>query len=137
MKDALNLDGDTSLYLQYSYARAMRILEKGNDILEEFSNHGNETIRFDLLNHKIELDLIKEISRFNIMIEESLNTLNPKIFARYANKLATKFNSFYENLPVLDSELLLRISRLMLVRIFVNILANLFELLGIESYSRI
>ncbi|HEY9485860.1 MAG TPA: DALR anticodon-binding domain-containing protein, partial [Nitrososphaeraceae archaeon] len=63
--------------------------------------------------------------------------LNPKIFARYANKLATKFNSFYENLPVLDSELLLRISRLMLVRIFVNILANLFELLGIESYSRI
>ena len=101
MKDALNLDGDTSLYLQYSFARAMRILEKGKDILEEFINQKNDTIRFDLLNQKIELDLIKEISRFDIIIEETLNTLNPKILARYANKLSTKFNSFYENLPVL------------------------------------
>ena len=137
MKDALNLDGDTSLYLQYSFARAMRILEKGKDILEEFINQKNDTIRFDLLNQKIELDLIKEISRFDIIIEETLNTLNPKILARYANKLSTKFNSFYENLPVLGTDLLLKIGRLILVRVFVNILGNLFEILGIKSYSRI
>lgn len=137
MKEALNLDGDTSLYLQYSFARAMRILEKGRSTLEEFINKRNDNIRFDLLNHKIEVELIKEISKFNLIIEEALNSLNPKILAKYANKISTKFNLFYENLPVLGTDLFLKVNRLMLVRVFVNVLANLFEILGIESFSRI
>ncbi|MGI9011163.1 MAG: arginine--tRNA ligase [Nitrososphaeraceae archaeon] len=137
MKEALNLDGDTSLYLQYSFARAMRILEKGRSTLEEFINERNDNIRFDLLNHKIEVELIKEISKFNLIIEEALNSLNPKILAKYANKISTKFNLFYENLPVLGTDLFLKVNRLMLVRVFVNVLANLFEILGIESFSRI
>ena len=137
MKEALNLDGDTSLYLQYSFARAMRIIEKGDGSLGEFYNINNDKIRCDLLNHHIERDLIKEISKFNIIIEESLNTLNPKILTKYANKLCTRFNSFYENIPVLGAEVILKLSRLMLVKIFVNVLANLFEILGIESFPRI
>lgn len=137
MKEALNLDGDTSLYLQYSFARAMRILEKGRSTLEEFINERNDNIRFDLLNHKIEVELIKEISKFNLIIEEALNSLNPKILAKYANKISTKFNLFYENLPVLGTDLFLKVNRLMLVMVFVNVLANLFEILGIESFSRI
>jgi arginyl-tRNA synthetase len=137
MKEALNLDGDTSLYLQYSFARAMRIIEKSDGSLGEFYNINNDKIRCDLLNHHIERDLIKEISKFNIIIEESLNTLNPKILTKYANKLCTRFNSFYENIPVLGAEVILKLSRLMLVKIFVNVLANLFEILGIESFPRI
>ena len=137
MKEALNLDGDTSLYLQYSFARAMRILEKGRSTLEEFINERNDNIRFDLLNHKIEVELIKEISKFNLIIEEALNSLNPKILAKYANKISTKFNLFYENIPVLGTDLFLKVNRLMLVMVFVNVLANLFDILGIESFSRI
>jgi len=137
MEEALNLDGDTSLYLQYSFARAMRILEKGNGSLEEFINEKTANIRCDLLNHTIERDLIKEISKFNIIIEEALNSLNPKIITKYANRISTKFNAFYENLPVLGAELILKVSRLMLVKVFVNVLANLFNILGIESFSRI
>ncbi|MGZ5510070.1 MAG: arginine--tRNA ligase domain-containing protein [Nitrososphaeraceae archaeon] len=137
MKEALNLDGDTSLYLQYSFARAMRILEKGRSTLEEFINERNDNIRFDLLNHKIEVELIKEISKFNLIIEEALNSLNPKILAKYANKISTKFNLFYENLPVLGTDLFLKVNRLMLVMVFVRVLANLFEILGIKSFSRI
>lgn len=137
MEEALNLEGDTSLYLQYSFARAMRILEKSNGYLGEFINEKNANIRCDLLNHTIEHDLIKEISKFNIIIEESVNTLNPKIITKYANQISTKFNSFYENLPVLGAEQILKVSRLMLVKVFVNVLANLFKILGIESFARI
>ena len=137
MEEALNLEGDTSLYLQYSFARAMRILEKGNGSLEEFINGKSANIRCDLLNHTIERDLIKEISKFNIIIEEALNSLNPKIITKYANRISTKFNAFYETLPVLGAELNLKVSRLMLVKVFVNVLANLFNILGIESFSRI
>ena len=137
MEEALNLDGDTSLYLQYSFARAMRILEKGNGSLEEYINEKNANIRCDLLNHTIETDLIKEISKFNIIIEEALNSLNPKVITKYANRISTKFNSFYENVPVLGAELILKLSRLVLVKVFVNVLAILFKILGIESFSRI
>ena len=138
MKEALNLDGDTSLYLQYSFARAMRILEKGNEYLPNFIEiETNADIKLDILNHKIEIDLIKEISKFTMIIEEAVYSLNPKIIAKYANKLSTKFNSFYESLPVLCDDSFLKVSRLLLVKVFVIVLTNLFDLLGIETLSRI
>jgi arginyl-tRNA synthetase len=137
MEEALNLEGDTSLYLQYSLARAMRILEKGDCSLEELIKETNASLRCDLLNNTIERDLIKEISKFNIIIEESLNTLNPKLITKYANRISTKFNSYYENVPVLGADRILKVSRLMLVKVFVNVLTNLFQILGIESFSRI
>ncbi|MGE5863097.1 MAG: arginine--tRNA ligase [Nitrososphaerales archaeon] len=138
MKEALNLDGDTSLYLQYSFARANRILEKGNEFLPKFiAVETNTDIKLDVLNHKTEIDLIKEISKFNIVIEEAVYTLNPKVIAKYANKLSTKFNSFYESLPVLCDDSFLKVSRLLVVKVFVIVLTNLFDLLGIQTLSRI
>jgi arginyl-tRNA synthetase len=138
MKEALNLEGDTSLYLQYSFARAIRILEKGNEFLPQFVlGKTNIDIKLDVLNHKTEIDLIKEISKFNIVIGEAIYSLNPKIIAKYANKLSTKFNSFYESLPVLCDDSFLKVGRLLLVKVFVIVLTNLFDLLGIQTLSRI
>jgi arginyl-tRNA synthetase len=138
MIEALNLEGDTSLYLQYSFARAIRILEKGNEFFPKFvKDETNTDIKLDVLNHKMEIDLIKEISKFNIVIEEAVDTLNPKVIAKYANKLSTKFNSFYESLPVLCDDSFLKVSRLLVVKVFVIVLTNLFDLLGIQTLSRI
>ena len=138
MKEALNLEGDTSLYLQYSFARAIRILEKGDEFLPKFvGGETNIDIKLDLLNHKAEIDLIKEISKFNIVIEEAVYTLNPKVIAKYANKLSTRFNSFYESLPVLCDDSFLKVSRLLVVKVFVIVLTNLFDLLGIQPLTRI
>jgi arginyl-tRNA synthetase len=97
----------------------------------------NTDIKLDVLNHKTEIDLIKEISKFNIVIEEAVYTLNPKVIAKYANKLSTKFNSFYESLPVLCDDSFLKVSRLLVVKVFVIVLTNLFDLLGIQTLSRI
>lgn len=138
MKEALNLDGDTSLYLQYSYVRAIRILEKSNGFLSNLSIiETNSDINLNILNHKIEIELIKEISKFSMVIEEAVFNLNPKVIAKYANKLSTKFNSLYESLPVLCDDRFLKISRLLLVKVFVIVLTNLFDLLGIQTFSRI
>jgi arginyl-tRNA synthetase len=138
LKEALNLDGDTSLYLQYSFARANRILEKGKDFIPKIT--GKElvqSINLDILFHNAEIDLIKEISKFNMVIEDAVNTLNPKIIAKYANRLSTKFNFFYESLPVLCDNSDLKISRLIVVKAFVILLTNLFDILGIQKFNRI
>ena len=94
--ESLSLEGDTAPYLQYAYARSQRILEKS---AQNFSK-----AKYDLLIAESELDLIKAISKFDIIIEEVVKTLNPKFLARYTYMLATSFNVFYEKVPVLKEQ---------------------------------
>ena len=132
IKDALNLDGDTSLYLQYSYARAIRIIEKGENIEKE------RDLKLHLLNQDIEKELIKDILKYEMLVGEALRTLSPKVIARYSNRIATKFNIFYESVPVLNEQNKeIMIARLTLVNSFVIVLKALFLLLGIEPFKRI
>jgi arginyl-tRNA synthetase len=129
--EELNLDGDTSLYLQYSYARGMRILEKSNLKIRN-------KVKIDLLNNDIEKEMIKEILKYDMIVQESVDTLSPKIVARYANRLATKFNVFYENIPVLNVENAdLKVARLSIVNSFCILLRGIFLLLGIEALNRL
>ena len=138
LKEALNLDGDTSLYLQYTFARANRILEKGKDFIPKImGKESDQAINLEILIQNAEIDLIKEFSKYNMIIEETVTTLNPKIIAKYANRLSTKFNIFYESLPVLCENSDLKVSRLLVVKVFIIILTNLFDILGIQKFTRI
>ena len=85
--ESLSLDGDTGPYLQYSYARAQRILEKSGQHYDS-----NVEADFELLNENSEKDLIKLLSKLDLVLEDSVVTLNPKTLARYAHELATTFN---------------------------------------------
>lgn len=132
IQEELNLDGDTSLYLQYAYARGIRILEKGQNL--QIPN----IVKFELLNKNIEREIIKEILKYEMIVEEAVDSLNPKVIARYANVLATKFNSFYETLQVLNAENSeLKVARFSLVKSFCVLLRGIFLLLGIEPLNRL
>jgi arginyl-tRNA synthetase len=77
-----------------------------------------------------------EISKLDMIMEDAAKNLNPKILARYAYKLAVKFNLFYEKTPVLrepnpDKVVL----RLALVKTFEIVMKKLFELLGMVAMS--
>jgi arginyl-tRNA synthetase len=73
-----------------------------------------------------------------MIVQESVDTLSPKIVARYANRLATKFNVFYENIPVLNVENAdLKVARLSIVNSFCILLRGIFLLLGIEALNRL
>jgi arginyl-tRNA synthetase len=126
--ESLSLEGDTGPYLQYAYARSQRILEKSH---VEISN-----INFSLLSEESETSLLMEISKLDMIMEDAAKNLNPKILARYAYKLAVKFNLFYEKTPVLrepnpDKVVL----RLALVKTFEIVMKKLFELLGMVAMS--
>jgi arginyl-tRNA synthetase len=127
--ESLRLEGDTGPYLQYAYARSQRILEKS---AQNFSK-----AKYDLLIAESELDLIKAIAKFDIIIEEAVRTLNPKSLARYAYTLATYFNIFYEKIPVLkeQSEEIMS-ARLALVKAFGQILKSIFNILGITPLTK-
>ena len=127
--ESLSLEGDTGPYLQYAYARSQRILEKS---CVEISN-----INFSLLSQESETSLLMEISKLDIIMEDAAKNLNPKILARYAYKLAVKFNLFYEKSPVLrEANPEKVVLRLALVKSFEIVMKKVFEILGMAAMTR-
>jgi len=127
---SLSLEGDTSPYIQYTHARASRILEKSG-------RTPTIDVDFSLLKEKSELDLIKNIGLFNLQVLDAANNLSPKVIARYCYDLAVAFNSFYEKSKVLDlGDAELENSRLCLVNSFRIVLEKSLDLLGIKAPDR-
>ncbi|HEY5736104.1 MAG TPA: arginine--tRNA ligase [Nitrosopumilus sp.] len=127
---SLSLEGDTAPYIQYTHARASRILEKSG-------RSPNIDVTFSLLKEKSELDLIKNIGLFNLQVRDATNNLSPKVIARYCHDLAVAFNSFYEKSKVLDlGDVELENSRLCLVNSFKIVLEKALDLLGINAPDR-
>ena len=130
LKNSLRLEGDTCSYIQYSYARASRILEK-TDVKPNFDSN------FGLLSSAYEKNLIKKIAMFDIAVNDSVKNFSPKVIAKYSYDLAVTFSSFYEHVKVLaseNSELLN--SRLCLVVSFQKTLKSALGLLGIDAPER-
>jgi len=127
---SLSLEGDTAPYIQYTHARASRILEKSD-------RAPTIDVDFSLLKEKSELDLIKNIGLFNLQVRDATNNLSPKVIARYCHDLAVVFNSFYEKSKVLDlGDVDLENSRLCLVNSFKIVLEKALDLLGIKAPDR-
>ena len=127
---SLSLEGDTAPYIQYTHARASRILEKSG-------RTPTIDVDFSLLQEKSELELIKNIGLFNLEVRASAKNFSPKVIARYCHDLAVSFNSFYEKSKVLDlGDTALENSRLCLVNSFKIVLEKALDLLGIKAPDR-
>ena len=127
---SLSLDGDTAPYIQYTHARAARILEKSK-------RAPSIDVDFSLLKEQSELNLIKTIGLFDMQVRDAVNNLSPKVIARYCHDLAVAFNSFYEHVKVLElDDESLENSRLCIVDSFKITLVKALGLLGIIAPNR-
>ncbi len=132
ISESLKLEGDTGPYLQYAHARACRILEKAAKQNTTINSNTAAMLKTD---H--EVALIKEISKFDVHVEDSAVNLSPKSIARHAYSLATQFNAFYEKVPVLHEDNSDMVNaRLALVEAFVLVIRNVLNLLGIEALEK-
>lgn len=121
-EDALNFEGDTGPYIQYSYARASSILKK----IKSKKDSPEEII---LENQEVEL--VKKLLEFPEIILNARANLNPAIIANYSYQLAQIFNEFYHACPVINSEN--ESFRISLLESFRQVLKNSLTLLGIEA----
>jgi len=127
---SLSLEGDTAPYIQYTHARAARILEKSARV-------PSIDVDFSLLKEQSELDLIRIIGLFDIHVRDAANNLSPKVIARYCHDLAVAFNSLYEHVKVLElGDENLENSRLCLVSSFKITIEKALDLLGIVAPDR-
>ena len=125
LNKSLSLEGDTASYIQYTHARASRIIEKSKQ-------SPSIDVDFSLLIDQNETNLVKTIGMFDLQVRDAAKNLSPKVISRYCHDLAVAFNSFYENVKVLEiGNDNLEKSRLCLVHSFKITLEKALNLLGI------
>ncbi|MEM2602070.1 MAG: arginine--tRNA ligase [Candidatus Bathyarchaeia archaeon] len=128
----VNFETNSAPFLQYAHARACNILKKA-----ESSGIRISKPSYELLSGTAERELIIMIGKLPMVVERAAERLAPDLIANYANELASKFNYFYDNFPVIKSEPEeLRDARLALVDAFRIALGNALHLLGIEAPGR-
>ena len=125
-EEALNFEGNAAPFIQYSHARASSILSKTKEKTEDFDAQ--------LLKHQSETQLIKKLAKYPLVIDEACTGHRPHLIAAYLFDLASQFNQFYRDCPVLpEPNKKLRITRLTLVNATKTVLKNGLNLLGIDA----
>ena len=118
----LNFDGETSVYVQYTCARANSVLEKGG-IPDFYEIVGPNAVEFEL---------IKALSAFPDTVKDAADKYEPSYIARYAVDVSQKFNKFYFDCKILSAEdEPTKKFRLALTAATLQTLKNAFALLGI------
>ena len=134
-KKMLDFSGDTSVYLQYTYARINKILSKAKKIKSKKIQPD-----YNLLDHPLEIQLIKKLSEFPEIIELSANKYAPNYLASYLLSLADLVNKYYESVPVLKEKSLnpkRTKAQLILLEIIINVIKKGLGILGIQSLKEI
>lgn len=119
----LNFEGETSVYVQYTCARANSVLQKAGDLGE----YPIPTLLEE------ESELVKSLANFPSVVHDAAEKYEPSYIARYAVDVAQKFNKFYFGCKILQAEDEgTRAFRLALTKATLTTLKNAFGLLGIS-----
>ncbi len=125
--EALNFDGNTGPYAQYTYARACSILAKA----DAFECPDEGTLCSE------EKELITTLSQFPEKVVRSLNEYEPSIITRYALDLCQSFNRFYNACSIRSSEGQEKALRLSLCLAVKNVLGTALHLIGLKTPEKI
>lgn len=120
---ALNFDGETSVYVQYTCARAHSVLNKAEGV-----NYKNAPVSEPCAQ---EFELLKLLADFPDTVRAAAEKYEPSYIARYAVDVAQKFNKFYIDCKILQAESGIKEMRLRLTEATLTTLKNALALLGI------
>lgn len=118
----LSFEGETSVYVQYTCARANSVLLKSGV---------KETLPENYLPNAQESEVVKLIAAFPDAVKEAAEKYEPSVVARYAVDLAQKFNKFYIDCKIITAEGETKDFRLALTRAALQTMKNALSLLGI------
>ena len=122
---ALNFDGETSVYVQYTCARAASVLSKAAADGIAFDEAASGTPNAQ------EAELLKTLGDFPATVREAAEKYEPSFVARWCVDTAKLFNKFYFDCKILQAEEDVRAFRLALTKATLTALTNGLGLLGI------
>ncbi|MEV7796921.1 arginine--tRNA ligase [Streptomyces sp. NPDC087512] len=126
----VSLNGDTSVYLQYAYARIQSILRKAGDT--------RPAARPELALAPAERALGLHVDAFAETVAEAAREYAPHKLTAYLYQLASLYTSFYDKCPVLKAETPEQVeNRLFLCDVTARTLHRGMALLGIRTPERL
>jgi len=124
----LDIRGNSSPYIQYTYSRLKSITKKAKGI--------KPVLKMELLTNEAEKRTIRELIRFADVVSYSAEKYEPNHLADYLFKTANALNAFYETSPVIKAEKETAGARLALAEAGATVLKNGLTLLGIGIPKR-
>ncbi len=120
----LNLTGDSCPYLQYSYARALSIVEKARaqGITPAIANFGDKLTILE-----------KILYRFPEVVERSAKEYQPHHIATYLLTVAAAFSNFYGSNQIVNKDDPQSAYRVCTYAGFATVIKNGLNLLGIVA----
>lgn len=132
-EEALNFDGETGPYVQYSYARTCSLLAKAGISGEDLPREADG----ELLQEKEAIDVFRQLYLFREKVELAMDKMEPSIVSRHLIDIAQSFNKFYYEHHILVDDAAVRQARLALVRCVQIALGNGLALIGLKTPERI
>ena len=125
--ESLSFEGETGPYLLYTYARAKSILRKAP------KNLLAGKVDFSMLLKESEKEIASMLSQYPAILQQSLKNYSPHVLCHYLLKLASAFNTYYHETPVIKAETEGNSkARLALVKAVSTVLKNSLQVLGIQ-----
>ena len=125
---ALNFDGETGPYVQYTHARSCSVLRKAGEC--------DAAPDYEALSGVDAQNVIRILEQFPSTVREAVERNEPSMVTRYSVDLAQAFNKFYYECRILDDDLSARAAKLELTRAARQTIATALNLIGVEAPER-
>lgn len=126
--EILNLQGNASPYIQYTYVRCRSVLKKSGG--EELP----KLMPIALQEHAEEKHLMRHLMHYPDVVTSAALSYAPNTIAGYLYELAQRYNAFYQTCPIMKEENRdLRSLRLMITEKVGHVIKHGLGLLGIQT----
>lgn len=126
---ALNFDGDTGPYAQYTHARCCSVLNKAGGAYTGWAD-------YSLLGDDASFAVVKALNGFKQAVKSALVKNEPYLIPRSITEICSAYNKFYYENRIIDAEENLRAVRLKLTEAVRNTIKTGLHLIGISAPER-
>ena len=122
---ALNFDGETGPYVQYTHARCCSVLAKAGQIsaAPDYSALDNPTAQ----------EVVRTLERFPEVVHEACQRNEPSLVTRFSVELASNFNRFYYENHILVEDPAQSAARVNLTAATASCIRTALSLIGVEA----
>ena len=131
LEDALNFDGNTGPYAQYTYARTCSIISKAGGVPDV-------TLDASSFTDASEIELAKTLSIFPEKVLAAIADYEPSVITRYILDVCAAFNHFYHECQIVTApDPKVRDLRVALTAAVKNVLGAAFGLICMKKTEKI